>query len=292
MGGGARAFCCDNPATYNDFQLTEFKNKLNAFENPLSCPSSQTNAKRNLEAVEAIANRHVKEERSVRAKNEAKLDNASLALQQRDFKKAGGYRFIESLLLSLKATTYVSNLYRQAYEETIGSHNNFHIIDLISYIENTDQEGFDGLQSLTSALCQGTRARSTLADLRSNSADLCVVRNPELKRIKRDLTNSEKLDSIPRNASQFAGIDKRLFDPGNGQYADPTIDFPRPFTGSFMRAIANRDPSIRFLYARRIDFNYLFRGRTIPQVIIEGMSIHGTTHSAPHKAATFSFSFC
>ncbi|KAE8453201.1 hypothetical protein EG329_011268 [Mollisiaceae sp. DMI_Dod_QoI] len=254
-GGGTRALCCDQPATYNDFQLTDFKNKLNSFETPLSCPSSETNPKRDLQHLA----HEVQETKPINGTEESfKLSDVALSsLQQRDFAKAGGYDFISSMLVSLRATTYVATLYRQAFNNTVGDRNNFHVDDLLHYINFCQELGFDDTQGALSALCQGRLASATLADLRSNSHDLCRVTGPHLK----------GRDVLPKPNS--TELNKRIFDLGNAAYDPPTLAYPRPFTGSLMRAIANRDPTIRYLYTRRIDYNYQYRGANIPQVILE-----------------------
>lgn len=271
FGGGTRVLCCDAPATYNDEALTDFKNKLSAFENPLSCPHSQTNAKRQLGNLEPTQNQHHPEMNQMpKTGQDVESANATQELVQlpvvveRDFQKGGGMLFIGSLLSSLRATTFIGKLMRKAYDDYAGNNNNMPAASLLKYVivgSGAEQEAFSEEQALLSAMCQGREASATLADLEANSADLCFP-----------LSGSSKRDI----AANQTHLEPRIFDLGNGHTGPPTTQYPRPWTGSFLNAIGTRDPNVRYLYSRLIDYDYNNRGRRpvpVHQQILEGMTI-------------------
>ncbi|KAL1961763.1 hypothetical protein VTN77DRAFT_1089 [Rasamsonia byssochlamydoides] len=185
--GGTRALCCDPPSTYNDAALTDFKNKLEEFMNPLSCSTSEVGP------------------------------------SKRDFSSAGGYSLMETIAGFLSANTYTAELEREAFNNIFWS---------------SEVLGWAELDSIVSAMCQGSTAYSTMVDLASNSYDLCVLppRSSSKHRHRRhygSFTGSKharkhaSLDTTSENP-----VVKRIFDVGNGLYTNPTAAHPRPYTGA------------------------------------------------------------
>ena len=124
-----------------------------AFENPLSCPASQIDdyTAQQLPVGDPTQG---DEKRDLEQSGSKKS-----SIGRRDFKTAGGYDTLLILLAALTSQTYTGNLVLEAYDDGPGTQNGFKTSDILEYISWAATETWDSVQSIMTALCQGTHVR-------------------------------------------------------------------------------------------------------------------------------------
>lgn len=171
----------------------------------------------------------------------------------RDFASAGGWDFISYVnLMLLHQSTFRGQELASTFGSVLGPQYQLYTDDLLQYVNITtaglisDQDSpATRLDSVANYMCEYRRARANLLDL--NATELCFLHS----------------GSIGRKA-------KRTFISDN---VSSTRDFRsgRPTTAAIMQAIQVYNPTVPFLYMRRISHDYTHpqTGAQSVNVIIE-----------------------